>query len=156
MESARQEVQCSGSNVAVRMWRVLLNLGEFAESRRCCWVGADGWTHIPAFVLLRSDTGMQPMSRSRANGAACRCLANCARARLKKNAVEAYFPVSFTGDKLIGYGKVRAERACSVARYLHVFGVISSPTRLELPNQVNWKFVSDVWIDCTVGLGASR
>jgi hypothetical protein len=55
----------NGSNVAVRMQRVVLNLGQFAESRRRCWVGADGWTHIPGFVLLRSDAGTQPMSRIR-------------------------------------------------------------------------------------------
>jgi len=137
-----------GSNVAVRMQRVLLNLGQFAENRRRCGAGADGWTHIPRFVLLRSDTGM---SRTQTNGAACPCLADCAHARLKKNAAEVYFPVLITGDKLIGYRKVRAERACGVARYLHVYRVISSPTWLELPNQVNWELVSDVWIDCTAG-----
>ncbi len=64
----------SDSNVAVRMWRVLPNLGQFAESRRRSWVGADGWRHIPGLVLLRSDTGRQPMSRTQTNGAACRCL----------------------------------------------------------------------------------
>jgi hypothetical protein len=83
------------------MQRVLLNLGQFAESRRRCWVGADGWTHIPGFVLLRSDTGTQPMSRTRTNGAACQSLADCAHARLKKNTVEGYFPVLITVDKLI-------------------------------------------------------
>jgi hypothetical protein len=65
--------------------------------------------------------------------------------------VEVYFPVLITGDKLIGYRKAGAERACGVACYLHVYRVISSPTWLELPNPVNWKLVSDVWIDCTVG-----
>lgn len=48
---------------------------------------------------------------------------------------------------MIAYGKVRAERACSVARYLDVHEATNSPTWLDSPNRVNWKLVSDVWIN---------
>jgi hypothetical protein len=45
-----------------------------------------------------------------------------ARSFKEEDTVEVYFPVLITGDKLIGYGKVRAERACSIARHLHAHG----------------------------------